>query len=748
MIRGFAALLLIIFAILSLLHSCANIKPPVGGPRDTIPPLIIETVPLAQSLNFKGEVVRVKFHEPIKVDNLNKKLIITPRFEEFEYKSTKYEVIVSLLEPLADSTTYTFNFTDGVRDLNENNIALDVSVAFSTTNFIDSVTLVGKAINLFSNEIIAESVVALYGLEDTLDLFTGKPMYYARANEKGIFKFQNLRNEPYQLYAYTDLNNDLVADSRKEVYGFQAEPVNQVPQQVGDTLIVALSPLNVTDLELISSRPYQHYYDIKMVKTIVDFKLTLLDSAKLMDQTIPEAHVDYGHDSTARQEEILGADPIERSYIWDHKDINLYGNYLPGQDLIRIFQTFPVADSLAFRFWAKDSVGFEIDTTLYLQFRESNRPPLPFVTNFDPPDNDAVDLTFKGTYRFTKPITQADYDSILLEYDSINVLHFTPETELIWNPSRTELILNKLIDEALIERLIQEKEEAEVTRSRMKELEKVRLDSLKQVETDSLRQVMESMGLSHTAAIDSLKAIRQSADSGQIALDSIVRANLNHDLDSLVNLDRKQLKKLRPKPPESKPVLDSAVLDTLSMDTLALDSTLVMEDSTLTKGRKRKRKGFKLNLPKKKDKPIITQVEEETKKPIPSGGFRISIPKGSFISVEGDTSGSVNRIYRIKDPAKLGLIKGQVQTQETKFTVQLLNKYYEVVLQQADQKAYEFANIAPGDYYIRILVDQNQNGQWDPGNVHQLIEPEPVIFYPHSIPVKENWELENELIRF
>ena len=225
MIRGFVAILLFLLAIFALLHSCANIKPPVGGPRDTIPPLIIETDPLNQSLDFKGDEVRVKFHEAIKVDNLNKKLIITPRFEEFEYKFTKYEVLVSLLEPLADSTTYTFNFTDGVRDLNEGNTARDVSVAFSTGNFIDSITLTGKVIDLLTNEPVDESVVALYGLEDTVDLFTGKPMYYARSNKKGVFVFQNLRNEPYQIYAYNDSNNDLLADSRKENYGFKTDPV-------------------------------------------------------------------------------------------------------------------------------------------------------------------------------------------------------------------------------------------------------------------------------------------------------------------------------------------------------------------------------------------------------------------------------------------------------------------------------------------------------------------------------------------
>ena len=172
-------------------------------------------------------------------------------------------------------------------------------------------------------------------------------------------------------------------------------------------------------------------------------------------------------------------------------------------------------------------------------------------------------------------------------------------------------------------------------------------------------------------------------------------------------------------------------------------------DSTDSKAkRKRKKKGLKLNLPKKKVQEVVVQAEQETKQPIPSGGFRIHLAGGSFISVEGDTTGSISRNFTLKDPAKFGVIRGAIQTSESKFTVQLLNKYYEIVMEQSDQKQYEFLNIPPGDYYIRIMVDQNQNGQWDPGNVYELIEPEPVVFYSQSIPVKENWELENEIIIF
>ncbi len=51
----------------------------------------------------------------------------------------------------------------------------------------------------------------------------------------------------------------------------------------------------------------------------------------------------------------------------------------------------------------------------------------------------------------------------------------------------------------------------------------------------------------------------------------------------------------------------------------------------------------------------------------------------------------------------------------------------------------------PGEYEIRILYDDNNNGKWDPGNYSKKIQPEKVVTLPKKIAVKENWDNESDI---
>ena len=53
-----------------------------------------------------------------------------------------------------------------------------------------------------------------------------------------------------------------------------------------------------------------------------------------------------------------------------------------------------------------------------------------------------------------------------------------------------------------------------------------------------------------------------------------------------------------------------------------------------------------------------------------------------------------------------------------------------------------FNNVEPGDYYARIVLDANGNGQWDTGNYALHVQPEEVYYYPKKLSLKENWDIE------
>ena len=87
----------------TLLSNCANVGAPMGGPKDTLAPSLIKTLPINQSLNYQGLTVELIFDEFIKIENLKKQLIITPRLEaEYEYKVIKNRVEIEFTEKLEE----------------------------------------------------------------------------------------------------------------------------------------------------------------------------------------------------------------------------------------------------------------------------------------------------------------------------------------------------------------------------------------------------------------------------------------------------------------------------------------------------------------------------------------------------------------------------------------------------------------------------------------------------------------------
>ncbi|MFA0961817.1 Ig-like domain-containing protein [Roseivirga sp. BDSF3-8] len=128
--------------------------------------------------------------------------------------------------------------------------------------------------------------------------------------------------------------------------------------------------------------------------------------------------------------------------------------------------------------------------------------------------------------------------------------------------------------------------------------------------------------------------------------------------------------------------------------------------------------------------------------------FSINFGSAAFISIENDSSQSASYNYTFSTPSDYGIIAGKINTDKDSYILQLLNANSEVVREVKNTRSYRFTLVPPGDYTLRVLIDENSNGQWDPGNISNRIMPEPVIFYDKVIPLKANWEVVDENISF
>ena len=61
------------------------------------------------------------------------------------------------------------------------------------------------------------------------------------------------------------------------------------------------------------------------------------------------------------------------------------------------------------------------------------------------------------------------------------------------------------------------------------------------------------------------------------------------------------------------------------------------------------------------------------------------------------------------------------------------------------EKEWRYKLFPPGEYEIRILYDDNNNGKWDPGNYLKKIQPEKVIALPKKLSIRENWDNESDI---
>jgi hypothetical protein len=108
------------FLLYLFIGACAKIGSPSGGPRDRTPPVVLKTVPEANSLNFKGRRIIITLDEYVTLDNINENLIISPPLQSRPKVWLRGKnVIVDIDEDLREDYTYTFNFHNAIKDLNE-----------------------------------------------------------------------------------------------------------------------------------------------------------------------------------------------------------------------------------------------------------------------------------------------------------------------------------------------------------------------------------------------------------------------------------------------------------------------------------------------------------------------------------------------------------------------------------------------------------------------------------------------------
>ncbi len=567
----------LLFIISALAWSCANRVAPTGGPKDTDPPEVVFISPTPGQRNFKGQAVVIEFNEYVTFNNLKEELIITPRIEgDYEYKIRKKVVYVEFDQPFADSTTYTLNFREGITDITEKNPAVDLQLAFSTGNMLDTLMVSGEVINLLTKKPATAATVGLYPIDDTLDIFSGPPYYFTKTNKTGQYIFRNIKSGTYKLYAFNDDNKDLVCQSDRESYAFLTEPIILDTALIADTL--ELFALNIDTLQITRTRSSGRYFLVTSNKYLTAASLRAANDSTLV----------YKFDD-------------------DHRGLKIY-------------QTFTIKDSLMVLATVRDSLDMIARDTFYLRFPETTRKPDEFKVSASEAKASKTTKELSGSLYFNKPLKHLLLDSLAIRKDSLE--HY-------------------LVDSTL----------------------------------------------------------------------NYTYDTLENQFDYTISLPQPVIDSLTRKPAANKSTKAGAAPPAIGRRNIAA-----------TPG------------------PAATSKKS----------YQLYLPQGAIISIEDDTAQAINQKIKFTDAAQSGLLTGKVTTDYPSYFIQLLDNEFKVVAEQKNVATYTFREIAPGEYFIRIMIDENENGKWDPGNIHLNRLPEKVIIYQDAdgnskTAIRANWEITVDL---
>ena len=276
---------------LSLVH-CANVVSPTGGPKDTVPPIVLHSTPQNQATNFSDKEIHITFDEYVTLNNPNKNILISPPLDNNpEYKLSGKSLIIKFKESLKPDVTYSINFGEAIKDLHEGNVFKDYSFVLSTGENIDTLTLQGKVLQAFDHKPSADFFVMLYTNDnDSVKIdslpYLSKPYYITKTDKDGNFKFSGLKNDEYLIFALKDGNSNLKFDLPNEDIAF----IDSLVCPIDNLQLIINNEQLTIDNDSIVNDSVKH--DVKESTTYTLYSFLEEDSIqRLLKKEVPEEGV-------------------------------------------------------------------------------------------------------------------------------------------------------------------------------------------------------------------------------------------------------------------------------------------------------------------------------------------------------------------------------------------------------------------------------------------------------------------------
>ena len=133
---------------------------------------------------------------------------------------------------------------------------------------------------------------------------------------------------------------------------------------------------------------------------------------------------------------------------------------------------------------------------------------------------------------------------------------------------------------------------------------------------------------------------------------------------------------------------------------------------------------------------------------LPNDNYRLDVLPGAITDFFNASNDTLQMQFRTQKPADYGSLYLQlVGVPSYPIIVQLTDENENLVRSlpiPAPQRRVVFSNLQPKKYYVRLVVDENNNGKWDSGRFLDRRFPEKVYHHEPLIDVRANWELQEQ----
>jgi hypothetical protein len=130
--------------------------------------------------------------------------------------------------------------------------------------------------------------------------------------------------------------------------------------------------------------------------------------------------------------------------------------------------------------------------------------------------------------------------------------------------------------------------------------------------------------------------------------------------------------------------------------------------------------------------------------------YTLKLAENAFTDIIGTKSKMYNKKFELDVDDNYGSISIKISVPDTSKTylVQWLNERKELLRQNSIRKntILNYVRYPTAKYQIRIIYDDNKNGEWDTGNLRERRQPEKSWNFEKTIALRPNWDLEENVV--